>query len=102
MSLRLITLKNSSSKDMSLQTAGVPGAKINLRQKQRMNSSVYMGLVNTQNGISGSTIGTPRTQKEDTSFPMAISKMSIVAGCLLRRVGLPNVSISKSQMQPRN
>jgi len=61
-----------------------------------------MDSVNMQNGILGSTIGTPRTQNEDTDFLTAISKIFIAVGCLLRRAERANINITKLKMQPRN
>jgi len=67
-----------------------------------MSLSACMGSVNTRNGISGPTIGTPKIQNEDTNFRTAISKMSIAVECLLRKAGPPNMSITKLKMQRRN
>src|SRR6266702_2699141 len=96
------TLKHLSSRGTSLRTAGERGVNITLRQWQRMSLSVSMGSANTQNGISGSTIGTPRIRNEDTNFHTAISKMFIDAAWSLRRAGQANINITKLKMRLPN
>jgi len=73
-----------------------------LRQWQRMSSFVSMVSANMQNGISGSTIGTPRIRNEDTNFPTAISRTFIAVGCLLHRAGQANINITKLKMRRLN
>src|SRR5437667_12166474 len=73
--------KNSLAKDTSWSTEKVPGPKTDLRPSSRMSLSVCTDSANMQNGISESTIATPRTPNGDTNFPMATSKTFIAVGC---------------------
>jgi hypothetical protein len=55
------------------------GISTNLQPRKRTNSFVCTDSANMQNGTSESTTRTAKRPKHDINFPMAISKMSIVA-----------------------